>query len=491
MSRKRTLASASASSLVFPEEKEREAISSDTQVTIAGILERYNKKGEDFSSRGIDFAPITILAGISNLYLIKKYGTNCFMYGINSRIGEFIHGGFIINFLSGQIDSPITAEFLSEFIAKNLIQIQNFLNCVKKGVNPVIIIPLALIFSDGGHHANMLIYKRNLNTIEHFEPHGSSFSLDSGYGDKIKTILEALVHKINELNNTPSTPFSNSLPHDISFVSSNEVCIRDRGLQAIQEELRGFEIERGQYCQMWSFLFAELALLNPSISSKDILDQIFRLLDSKDGAQFLSNVIRGYVSILGEGISMYLSEYINNAFTIENISYIFTINQYYADYLSIVLQTVIDCEVNAELLLRAMPQTMAQLETGETRLRGKLSNYFRIQQEVKDLLNNRKRNYEIQGKDRVDAEIMAKLMEELGEYSANRNDIKSYIKNKVFQKFLTSKQSSSPPKVSKAKSSRKGGKKYKKTRKYKKVKKVKNPRNTRNTRDNSNKHSKF
>ena len=74
MSRKRALASASASSLVFPEEKERETISSDTQVTIAGILERYNKKGEDFSSRGIDFAPITILAGISNLYLIKKYG---------------------------------------------------------------------------------------------------------------------------------------------------------------------------------------------------------------------------------------------------------------------------------------------------------------------------------------------------------------------------------------------------------------------------------
>ena len=158
--RKRKITSAS-ESLVFPEAME--IIPRDTQVTIAGILEGYNEKGEEFSSRGIDFAPITILAGISNLYLIKKYGTNCFMYGINSRIGEFIHGGFIINFLSGQIDSPISAAFLSEFITKNLIQIQNFLNCVKKGVNPVIIIPLALIFSDGGHHANMLIYKRNLN----------------------------------------------------------------------------------------------------------------------------------------------------------------------------------------------------------------------------------------------------------------------------------------------------------------------------------------
>ena len=64
-------------------------------------------------------------------------------------------------------------------------------------------------------------------------------------------------------------------------------------------------------------------------------------------------------------------------------------------------------------------------------------------------------------------------MEELGEYSANRNDIKSYIKNKVFKNFLTSKQSSTAPKVTKPKSSRKGGKKYKTTRKYKKIKKVK------------------
>jgi hypothetical protein len=470
MSRKKATATAS---LVFPEEKEKESVSRDTQVTIASILESYNKKGEEFSSRGIDFAPTTILTGISNLYLIKKYGTNCFMYGINSRIGEFIHGGLIINFLNGQIDSPISAGFLSEFITKNLIQIQNFLNCVKKTNNQVIIIPLALIFSDGGHHANMLIYKRDLNTIEHFEPHGSSFSLDPSYGDKIRTILEALVYKINELNSTPSTLFSNSLPNNISLVPSNEVCIRDRGLQAIQQELELFEIERGQYCQMWSLLFAELALLNPTISSKDILDQIFILLDSKNGPEFLSNVIRGYVSMLGEGISMYLSEYVNNSFTIENMSYIFTLFLPYADYLSNILQTVIDCEVNAELLLRAMPQTIAQLETSETRLQGKLSNYFRIQQEVKDLLINRKQNYAVRGKDRVDAEIMAKLMEELGEYSANRNDIKSHIKNKVFKNFLISKQSSSPPKVSKAKSSRKGGKKYKKTRKYKKVKKSK------------------
>ena len=461
---------------VFPEEKE--TIPGDTQVAISGILESYNKKGEEFASRGIDFAPTTILTGISNLYLIKKYGSNCFMYGNNSRIGEFLNGGFIINLSSGRLDSPISRDFLTDFITKNLIQIQNFLNCVKKTNNPVIIMPLALIFSDGGHHANMLIYKRELNTIEHFEPHGSAFYLDPAYGDKIKTILESLVNKINELNTKQSTLFFGALPNNVTLIPSNAVCIRGRGLQAIQEELALFEIERGQYCQMWSLLFAEMALLNPTISSKDILDQIYRLLETKNGPIFLSNVIRGYVSMLGEGISMYLSEYINNAFTIENMSYIFTINRDYAEYLSYILQVVIDLEVNVEMLLRAMPQTMAKLEADEIRLQDRLSNYIRIQQEIKDLLISRKQNYTLRGKERVDAEIISKLNEELREYSTNKSIIKSYITGKVFKNFLKSQQSSisASKSASKPRATKKGGKKYKKRKYTKSTKKSRKSR---------------
>jgi hypothetical protein len=168
---------------------------------------------------------------------------------------------------------------------------------------------------------------------------------------------------------------------------------------------------------------------------------------------------------------MYLSEYINNAFTIENMSYIFTINRDYAEYLASVLQLVIDLEVNAEMLLMSMPQTIAQIEAHETRIQGKLSNYIRIQQEIKDLLISRKQNYTVRGKDRVDAEIISKLIEELREYSANKVDIKYYIKDKVFKNFLRSKQPSSAA-ASKPRSTKKGGKKYKKPKYTKKSKKT-------------------
>ena len=70
MSRKKASASASASSLVFPEERERETISRDTQVTIAGILESYNKKGEEFT-----WKDGTIYSLLTNpVYIGKKIG---------------------------------------------------------------------------------------------------------------------------------------------------------------------------------------------------------------------------------------------------------------------------------------------------------------------------------------------------------------------------------------------------------------------------------
>ena len=57
---------------------------------------------------------------------------------------------------------------------------------------------MLLQFADGTHHANMLIYRQDLNTIEHFEPHGSFLDLRPDYGDKMTTILQLLIDKITK-----------------------------------------------------------------------------------------------------------------------------------------------------------------------------------------------------------------------------------------------------------------------------------------------------
>jgi hypothetical protein len=427
--------------IVFPEKKAD--ISRDTEVTIGSILESYNERGQQFAVEGIHYSPITLLTSISNLYLIKKYNTNCFMYGNKGNDENFIYGGFVFSFSPGQIDLPIeriVPDMLRQINSKNLLfQIDNFLNCIKNG-NSVIIIPLLLEFADGTHHANMLIYRKDLNTIEHFEPHGSFLDLRPDYGDKMTTILQLLIDKINEVNTTPKSRFFSVLPSNIRLMPSNEVCIRGRGLQAIQSQLASFSIEGAGYCQMWSLLFAEMALLNPTLSSTDILEYIYRLLERQNGPIFLSNIIRGYVSMLGDEISLYLSQYINNAFTIENISYICRVLFPYAVSISEMLAFIVYMEVNVDVLSVAMPKTMAQINDLDTRLQGTLANYFRLQNELKELLINRKRNYSTRGKDAVDAEIVAKLREEFGEYSAKKRDIKNYVQNKIFQNYLRNKQ---------------------------------------------------
>jgi len=465
------------SSTVFPEEKA--SISINTSDTIGSILESYNERGQRFAAEGIDYNPITLLTTISNLYLIKKYNTDCFMYGDRANDESFIYGGFVLNLASGQLNLPIgqistNANILSQINGKNLFQMKNFLNCIKNN-QPVIIIPLLLEFGSSEHHANLLIYRRDLNTIEHFEPLGPFFDLRKDYGDKITLIIQLIIDKINEINSTPKSKFFNALPANIILTPSNEVCIHSRGLQVIQSQLASFRIEGAGYCQMWSLLFAEMALLNPTMNSKDILDEIYKLLSTKDGTTFLSNVIRGYVSMLGDEISLYLSEYINNVFTIENISYTLNLLPDYGRYLSDILAFIVYIEVNIDTLFTSMPKTVSQLDAVETSLQGVLSNYFRLQNELKELLINRKRNYSIRGKEKVDNEIRSKLTEELTEYiTAKRANIKNYVQNKIFQKYLRNKQQM----IMVTKASKKGGKKYKKrksskTKKYKRNKKYK------------------
>ena len=68
----------------------------------------------------------------------------------------------------------------------NRIQLKNFIDCLKS-TDKNILIPLTIQFPKlrgPGHgygpgsvdsHANMLVYRRDTNKLEHFEPHGKDF----------------------------------------------------------------------------------------------------------------------------------------------------------------------------------------------------------------------------------------------------------------------------------------------------------------------------
>lgn len=68
-----------------------------------------------------------------------------------------------------KIDKTVYIEHLKN-IAEQLA------SCIKRDPNSIVI-PLYLKRPNGGH-ANVLIYRRNGNVLEHFEPHGKKYSMN-------------------------------------------------------------------------------------------------------------------------------------------------------------------------------------------------------------------------------------------------------------------------------------------------------------------------
>jgi hypothetical protein len=172
---------------------------------------------------------------------------------------------------------------LPNYYAKsNDIIMTNICKCIKKGVD-ILLIPISITRSYGGDHANLLIYRKINNTFELFEPHGH-VPLNNVYVDFIADINLRL-----------------QTTDKYQLIYNENVCPRYDGLQALAEDsTKQLSTERG-YCQAWSMFFAELVLMNPKKTSKQLMENIFQKLDSLDNmtpSDYLLNVIRGYVNLI-------------------------------------------------------------------------------------------------------------------------------------------------------------------------------------------------
>ena len=130
---------------------------------ILNQLDDLEKNGETIYA----FAGERTIETIFQLYLIKKYKSKCVVenkfFNKNQRpLGITIN--LKMNYTSAE--ENIMKEEFTHFSKK-------ITECVKKG-EKIIIIPLGYNRGKGGH-ANILIYRRDSNVIEHFEPHGSEF----------------------------------------------------------------------------------------------------------------------------------------------------------------------------------------------------------------------------------------------------------------------------------------------------------------------------
>jgi hypothetical protein len=266
-------------------------------------LDDLEKNGETIYA----FAGEQTIETIFQLYLIKKYKSKCV---VERKDLKFVDRpiGITINLKLkySQAEENIMKEEFTHFSKK-------ITECVEKG-EKIIIIPLSYNRGKGGH-ANILIYRRDSNVIEHFEPHGGEYINNTKLQDSIKKIMLFFTKILNLEFKKKGIPQAN-------YIEASQVCPYIKGLQTLEGAsiLKKQKIEGGGYCAAWSMFFAEVCLKNPNMSSPEVLENIYNYLTTKASSNdYLRKVIRGYAGYLVETVNKYLEIFFKPKITVVDI----------------------------------------------------------------------------------------------------------------------------------------------------------------------------
>ncbi len=293
----------SATKLVMPDEYKLSSSMKKMQ-----LLERKAVEG------GIpNFVGVSLIESMFYLYLFKKYGNNCFLidnfsrYAPNEMLGEILGLALVIrpNYTEQMMKQNVN---YMKNVAINLVK------CIERD-SDIIIIPITLIFKfneqNEGGHANILVYRKKYNHIEHFEPHGSKYigKHSDSFVKSINTLLRIFVECINqELDNRGA--FADGEEKPIVLVESDKVCPYLAGFQYHEERssfMKIVEKEGGGYCSVWSMFFTELCLRNPHMTSNEIISYVFNQKIKYYIGDYFRKIVRGYAFFINEKILNYYS----------------------------------------------------------------------------------------------------------------------------------------------------------------------------------------
>ena len=292
-------------------------------LNVLKFVSNLEEKGQQYVVSGIHYQPRDILESIMYEYLIEKYNiNNCFLF-VNFDYG--LKPLFFLNITQFGLLSEDDDDYLLKYQKYVYKMIKLIMNCIQKIQNTkqdILIIPVRITSeedNDIGSHANMLIYRKSLNVLEHYEPHGKKYRSRTNIHSIINKIMKIIVNKMNTLNKQDKYKYYKG---KIKYIPPNNTCIYNKGLQLIEGELFASEnireIESDGLCVIWAIFFAEMTLLNPSLSSKEIMDNIIELIDSpatNTMSQKAKNIIRGYLEYIYNSINPIIEKIIGEDMT--------------------------------------------------------------------------------------------------------------------------------------------------------------------------------
>uniref|UniRef100_A0A6C0HJT2 Uncharacterized protein n=1 Tax=viral metagenome TaxID=1070528 RepID=A0A6C0HJT2_9ZZZZ len=107
--------------------------------------------------------------------------------------------------------------------------------------------------------------------------------------------------------------------HEVELVESFKVCPHIRGFQSLEGRIPDKQETIGGYCTAWSMFFTELALANPALSSKEIVEIVFKKGGELLGGQYMKDIIEGYSNHISDKLDKYYSILFNQPMTTVDI----------------------------------------------------------------------------------------------------------------------------------------------------------------------------
>jgi hypothetical protein len=341
---------------------------------ILNILDNLEKKGETI----MIFEGALVIETIFQLYLIKKYKSKCVIYAENKSYKRKRPIGITVD-----LKMKFTKDEENQ-MKEHFTQLSKILTeCIKKG-EKTIIIPLTYERGKGGH-SNVLIYRKNTNELEHFEPHGGEYIGNEKIQNAAKKIMLLFTNILNLGLKRENLP-------EVKYIEASQVCPYIRGLQTLEtnSKLKKKKEEPMGYCAAWSMFFTELCFKNPELSSNQVLDNIYNYLTTKPYAEdYLKKVIRGYSGFLVEKVNKYLEIFFKPKITVVDII------SYHRDpskiYKIIKLNDVMKIlvELESKILLESDFNLEKELKE-TTKLYKNLTKNMTKEEEAQNRINNKK-----------------------------------------------------------------------------------------------------
>ncbi|ARF09233.1 ankyrin repeat protein [Catovirus CTV1] len=236
---------------------------------------------------------LDILIGL--IYLLKKHPDSCSTvntdFAENKKLCLFYKNmGISVNSRCEFMNFEIVWIYNKLYLTDNFFD--NFKKCYSDNEKRYIIIPLGIEMKEGSH-ANYIIYDKNLNEVERFEPHGSSPPIGFNYNPKL--LDQILENRFKDIN------------PDIRYISPEKYLpkIGFQILDIIEKNNKKIG-DPGGFCALWVIWYTDMKLTYKSLNREKLVKNMLSQMKSS-GVSF-KNLIRNYSKNIIELRDKYFSQ---------------------------------------------------------------------------------------------------------------------------------------------------------------------------------------